>query len=187
MILSKKHIGAKQHWKFNHTSEGNHPIFIIGQKCCSNTHVFPIWDNGWVQTNMSQSVGRYEEWTNPEGQISATIPGFAKSGILDFLWGIPICRFICIFIYCTFVYMEDSENIIMVQIGLQLFKWDHFHIFSLSNILTSDDLWPWYMTSDCMNIWRFPYFINKPSLVPIRLQLFKWGHFHIFSLWRHKN
>ena len=28
------------------TSEGNHPIFIIGQKCCSNTHVFPIWDNG---------------------------------------------------------------------------------------------------------------------------------------------
>ena len=33
---------------------------------------------------MSQSVGRYEEWTKPEGHISATIPGFAKSGILDF-------------------------------------------------------------------------------------------------------
>ena len=38
------------------------------------------------------------------------------------------------------------------------------------------------MTFDCMNIWQFPYYINKPSLVPIRLQLFKWGHFHIFSL-----
>ena len=33
-----------------------------------------------------------------------------------------------------------------------------------------------------MNIWRFPYYINKPSLVPIALQLFKWGHFSIFSL-----
>ena len=70
----------------------------------------------------------------------------------------------------------------VVQIGLRLFKWGHFHIFSLSYNLTSDDLWPWYMTFDRMNIWRSPYHINKPSLVPIRLQLFKWGHFHIFSL-----
>ena len=69
-----------------------------------------------------------------------------------------------------------------VQIGLQLFKWGHFHIFSLSYNLTSDDLWPWYMTFDRMNIWRFPYYINKPSLVQIRHQLLKWGHFHIFSL-----
>ena len=29
-------------------------------------------------------MGRYEEWANPEEHISATIPGFAKSGILDF-------------------------------------------------------------------------------------------------------
>ena len=57
-----------------------------------------------------------------------------------------------------------------------------FYIFSLSYNLTSDDLRPWYMTFDQMNIWRFPYYINKPSLVPIELQLFKWGHFHIFSL-----
>ena len=56
-----------------------------------------------------------------------------------------------------------------------------FHIFSLSYNLTSDDLWPWYMTFDHMNIWRFPYYINKHTLVPIRLQLFKWGHFHIFN------
>ena len=62
------------------------------------------------------------------------------------------------------------------------FKWGYFHIFSLSDNLTSDDLWPWYMTFDCMNIWRFTYYINKPSLVQIRLQLFKWGHFHIFSV-----
>ena len=70
----------------------------------------------------------------------------------------------------------------LVQIGLQLFKWGHFHIFSLSYNLTSDDLWPWYMTFDCMNICQFTYYINKPSLVQIRLQLFKWDHFHIFSL-----
>ena len=50
------------------------------------------------------------------------------------------------------------------------------------NKLTTDDIWPWYTTFDHMNIWRFPYYINKPSLVQIRLQLFKWGHFHIFSL-----
>ena len=70
----------------------------------------------------------------------------------------------------------------LVPMRLQLFKWGHFHIFSLSYSLTSDDLWPWYMTFDHMNIWRFPYYINKPSLVPIRLQLFKWCYFHIFSL-----
>ena len=35
------------------------------------------------------------------------------------------------------------------------------------------DLWPF----DLMNKWRFPYYINKPSLVQIGLQLFKWGHF----------
>ena len=48
--------------------------------------------------------------------------------------------------------------------------------------MTSDDLWPWFVTFDSMNIWRFPYYINKPSLVQIGLQLFKWGRFHIFSL-----
>ena len=46
-------------------------------------------------------------------------------------------------------------------------------------ILQLDDLWPWYMTFDCMNIWRFTYYINKPSLVQTGHQLFKWGHFHI--------
>ena len=70
----------------------------------------------------------------------------------------------------------------LVQIGLQLFIWGYFHIFSLSYNLTSDDLWPWYITFDRMNTWRFPYYINKPSLVPIKLELFKWGHFHSFSL-----
>ena len=69
-----------------------------------------------------------------------------------------------------------------VQIRFQLFNWGHFHIFSLSYNLTSDNLWPWYMNFDCMNIWRFTYYINKPSLVQIGLQLFKWGHFHILNL-----
>ena len=40
------------------------------------------------------------------------------------------------------------------------------------------DLWPF----DHMNIWRFPYYINNPSLVQIGLQLFNWGHFHIFRI-----
>ena len=55
-------------------------------------------------------------------------------------------------------------------------------IFSLSYILTLNDLWPWYMTFDHMNIWRIPYCINKPSSVPIGVQLFKWGHSYIFSI-----
>ena len=38
-----------------------------------------------------------------------------------------------------------------------------------------------YMTFDHMSIRRFPYYINKPSLVQIWLQLFKWDHFHIFT------
>ena len=62
------------------------------------------------------------------------------------------------------------------------FNFSNEAIFTLSYNLTSDDFWPWYMTFDCMNIWRFTYFFNKPSLVQIGLQLFKWGHFHIFSL-----
>ena len=65
-----------------------------------------------------------------------------------------------------------------VPIRLQLFKWGELYILSSSYILTSDDLWPWYMTFDHMNIQR----VNTPSLVPIRLKLFKWGHFYIFSL-----
>ena len=60
---------------------------------------------------------------------------------------------------------SDLDPYSLVQIRLQLFKWGHFHIFSLSYNLTSDDLWPWNMTSDRINIWRFPYYINKPSLV----------------------
>ena len=67
-------------------------------------------------------------------------------------------------------------------IGPQLFKWGEFYILSPSYNLTSDDLWPWYMTFDHMNIQSVPYFINTPSLVSIGLQLFKWSHFHIFSL-----
>ena len=70
----------------------------------------------------------------------------------------------------------------LVQIRLPTFQMRPFHIFSLSYNLTSDDPWSWYMTFDCMNIWRFTYHINKPSLVQIGLQLFKWSHFHIFSL-----
>ena len=70
----------------------------------------------------------------------------------------------------------------LVPIRLEFFKWGEFYPFSPSYNLTSDDLWPWYMIFDHMNIWKLPYDITKPSLVPIELQLFKWRHFHIFSL-----
>ena len=95
---------------------------------------------------------------------------------LDLRWPLTLVYDLCMNIW-RFPYYINKPS--LVPIGLQLFKWGHFHIFSLSYNLTSDDLWPWYVTFDCMNIWRFPYFINKSSLVPIDIQLFKWGHFHI--------
>ena len=48
--------------------------------------------------------------------------------------------------------------------------------FFLGN-LTSDDLWPWYVTFDLNNICKFPYCIYYPSLVAIGLQLFRWHQF----------
>ena len=44
-----------------------------------------------------------------------------------------------------------------------------FWNLSPSYNLTSEDLWPWYVTFDCMNIQKDPYCINKPSFVPIGL------------------
>ena len=60
-----------------------------------------------------------------------------------------------------------------VQIGLQLFKWGNFHIFSLSYNLNSDDLWPWYMTFDLINKWGFPCCIYDPTLVEIHQSMWK--------------
>ena len=78
---------------------------------------------------------------------------------------------------------EGSHIISINQLWFKSnFSFSNEAIFTLSYNLTSDDLWPWYITFDCVNICRFTYFINKPSLVQIGLQLFKWGHFHIFSL-----
>ena len=75
-----------------------------------------------------------------------------------------------------------SINQIWFQSDFQLLKWGEFYILNPSYNLTSDDLWPWYMTFDHMNIQRVPYCINILSLVPILLQLFKWVHFYIFNL-----
>ena len=44
--------------------------------------------------------------------------------------------------------------------------------------------WP-LMTFDHMNLQKVPYCINKPSLVPIGLKLFKWDNFYSFSLSYH--
>ena len=76
----------------------------------------------------------------------------------------------------------NINKLSLVPIKLQLLKWGKFYIFSSSYNVTLDELWPWYMTFDCMNIWRFPNYINTPSWVPISLRLFKWDHFHHFSL-----
>ena len=46
-------------------------------------------------------------------------------------------------------------------------------------ILQIDLKWP--LSFDLMNMRRFLHYINKPSLVPIGLQLFKWGEFYILS------
>ena len=66
----------------------------------------------------------------------------------------------------------------LIAIGLQLFEWhQNFHVTSTFNIsynLTWDDLWPWNVTFDLINIWRFPYCIYDPSLVAIGLQVFDW-------------
>ena len=53
------------------------------------------------------------------------------------------------------------------------FKWGHFHIFSLSYNLTSDDLWPWYMNFDLINKWGFPCCIYDPILVEIHQSMWK--------------
>ena len=45
----------------------------------------------------------------------------------------------------------------------QFYICSHFYIY----ILTSDDLWPWYVTFDLINIWRFPCCIYDQSLVTI--------------------
>ena len=53
-------------------------------------------------------------------------------------------------------------------VRLHLFKWDQFQVINIT--MTSDDLWPWCVTSDLMNIWGFPHHINKPNLVLTGLQ-----------------
>ena len=68
----------------------------------------------------------------------------------------------------------------MVLTGPQVCKWVKFYIFRLSYKLTLHDLWPSFVTFDHKNM-RFLHYINKPSLVPIRLQLFKLGEFDILS------
>ena len=99
---------------------------------------------------------------------------------VDLRWPLTlICDLLTTWIY------EGSHIILMNQVWFKSnFNFSNEAIFTFSAYLST---WPQMtfdvgMTFVCMNIWRFPYFINKPSLVPIGLQLFKWGHFHIFSL-----
>ena len=70
---------------------------------------------------------------------------------------------------CRFLLYINKPS--LVPIGRQLFKWGE-----------SDDLWPWYITFDCINIKTIPYSVHKPSLVLIGFQRIKWGHFHSFFI-----
>ena len=60
----------------------------------------------------------------------------------------------------------------LVPIGLQLFKWGHFHIFSLSS------KWPQMtfdldVTFDLINKWGFPYCNYDPTMVEIHQSMWK--------------
>ena len=79
---------------------------------------------------------------------------------------------------------EGSHIISINQVGFQSdFSFSNEAIFTFSAYLTT---WP-QMTFDLgirpLTAWTYEgsHIINKLSLVPIGLQLFKWGHFHIFS------
>ena len=65
----------------------------------------------------------------------------------------------------------------LVPFRLQLFKWGDFCILNLN----FDDLWPWYMTSEGMDIQTITYCINKPNVIPSGFQLSKWSEFYILS------
>ena len=52
-----------------------------------------------------------------------------------------------------------------------------------ANKLTSHDLWPSFVTFDLLNMQRLLHYINKPCLVLIGFQLFKWGK--SFTSWAH--
>ena len=64
-------------------------------------------------------------------------------------------------------------NHVWFQSDFQLFKRGHFHIFSISYSLSSDDLWPWYVTFDFINKWGFPCCIYDPTLVEIHQSMWK--------------
>ena len=128
-------------------------------------NIWPWSHTCWGNSNWSSSM-----------QMSSNLH-FQVILQVDHRWPLTlICDLLTIWTY------EVSNIISINQVWFKSdFKWGHFHIFSISYNLTSDDLWPWHMTFDCMTIWRFPYYINKSSLVPIRLQLLKWGQLSHFQ------
>ena len=81
------------------------------------------------------------------------------------------------------------EGFLIISINQLWFKSDlNFSNEAIFTFSAYPATWPqmtfdlWYVTFDCITIWMFTYYINKPSLAQTGLQLFKWGHFHIFSL-----
>ena len=97
---------------------------------------------------------------------------------LDDLW--PWCMSFDHMNIKRFPYYINKPN--LVQIWFQLFKWGHFHIFSLSYNLTSDDLWPWYMTFNCMNIWTAHIISINQVWFKSDFNFSNEAIFHIFSL-----
>jgi hypothetical protein len=66
---------------------------------------------------------------------------------------------------------ESSHVASMIKRWLQLdFNFSNETNFTLAAYnLTLHDLWPWYVTLDLINIWRFPWCIYDPRLVAIGL------------------
>ena len=70
-----------------------------------------------------------------------------------------------------FPYYINKPNLVQIRLTFQMRLSLHFQ-----PILQLDLRWPLTLVYDLWpheHVWRFPYYINKPSLVPIWLQLFK--------------
>ena len=104
-----------------------------------------------------------------------TISKVSMHANTDNLWILMVCYFDQILQVHNLVQCYADKCILLM--------WPYTFSY-FQPILQLDLRWPLTLVHDpwCMIIWRFTYYINKPSLVQIRLQLFKWGHFHIFRL-----
>ena len=75
--------------------------------------------------------------------------------------------------WCKVASDLDPTPVRIILIGPQVCKWVQIYIFRLFYKLTSNDLWPWYVTFDLINKWGFPCCIYDPNLVEIHQSMWK--------------